>query len=458
MLKSRTNHFAALVVLAGLLGGGGIAYGLSNLVVQLAAIALLALHRVEVGAFFAKAPRLLTALVIASLALPLLQLVPLPPTMWKSLPGRELVQESLALGHVDGWFALSLNSARTFVAFLGLIAPATVIIIGLGAERRAIDRATLVWVGLGLLCVAIGGIEILRPSGQSVLYPEGGMKGVLFGLLANRNSTGVFLVCCLLLLAAMPAAARMSGVWLIRACAAVLLAVGVVLTQSRTSMVLLGLPLGLMALRFLVDIARSRTSRTTRGTNAASSVSGKFPLVAGLAIVLLAAAIGTAGIAPMTDNSRIGTSLSRFSNSDEQRPLIWEDARYAAQRYWWAGSGMGTFDEVFQVDEALEHISPRRAGRAHNDYLEVAIEAGIVGLGLIAAWIVWALFASFRALRNPDPWPALSGLGILAVVALQSAFDYPLRNQTMLCMAAFAVLLLARGSAGAQSGARGEVA
>lgn len=109
---------------------------------------------------------------------------------------------------------------------------------------------------------------------------------------------------------------------------------------------------------------------------------------------------------------------------------------------------MATFDEVFQADESLEHISPRRAGRAHNDYIEMAIEAGAFGLGLVLAWAMWIALASWQAMSSPQRWPALAGAGILLSIALQSVFDYPLRNQSMLCMAAFAIVLIARHGRG----------
>jgi O-antigen ligase len=103
---------------------------------------------------------------------------------------------------------------------------------------------------------------------------------------------------------------------------------------------------------------------------------------------------------------------------------------------------MGTFDEVFQVDESLEYISQRRAGRAHNEYLEVAIEAGAVGLAVIAGWALWVAFGTWRALSSLHRWPASAGGGILLAMALQSVLDFPMRNQTMLCLGAFALLLI----------------
>ena len=105
---------------------------------------------------------------------------------------------------------------------------------------------------------------------------------------------------------------------------------------------------------------------------------------------------------------------------------------------------MGTFDEVFQADESLENLTQRRAGRAHNDYLEVAIESGMACVILVAAWLAAWLFLTWRARLSSDRWIAWTGSAILLAIALQSIVDYPLRNQAMLSVAALAFLLLAR--------------
>ncbi|ABD27682.1 O-antigen polymerase [Novosphingobium aromaticivorans DSM 12444] len=447
MFKTRPNQLGALLLVACLFGGGGVAYGLANLVVQLAAILLLALHRAELGKFLARSPRMLAGLVVLTLALPLVQLLPLPPAAWTTLPGRDFVNEALAVADgattASGWFPFTVSSARTLVAFLGLLAPFAVIVLAWRLDEAATVRIMHLVVMIGLANVLLGVVQVLGQGGSGQLYIENEMPGVLFGFFANRNSTGVFLVCCLLVLAALPAARPLSGIWLTKAGAALLLATGVFLTQSRTSMVLLGLPAAFAVLRIGAMALDRRVGGS--GRNAARTALG-----GALVALALGATLTVAG-----GGSRIDTALARFERSEEQRPAIWEDTRYAIERYWPVGAGMGTFDEVFQIDESLENITPRRAGRAHNDYLEIAVEAGVVGLAVVALWAIWAAFASWRAASTPQRWPALAGTGILMAVALQSLLDYPLRNQAMLCIAALAVALLTRAG---RSDASGHVA
>ncbi len=429
MLKTPLGQISILLILAGLFGGGGSGYGLSNLVVQLAALAMLAMSFESVRGFFATAPRPIMVLTVAALALPLVQLIPLPAAIWSALPGRQLVAEAYGFAGGPTWSALTVSQARTFVAFIGLIAPFTVIVLGWSLDGEARHRLMAILIGLGLLNLVPGIAEALGTDGQSLLYPANEMQGVMFGLFANRNSTGLFLDCCLLLLVAMPVAKRTALATLGKVLIGTLLTLGVFLTQSRSSIALLVLPASLAAAKALAGYATASSIRF-------AAISRAF-LAAGLAAVVLI------GLIPMLGETRLGTIADRFEQGDGQRSLIWEDARFAAQRYWPVGSGMGTFDEVFQVDESLEYISPRRAGRAHNDYIELAIEAGWFGLAVVLGWAAWIAFAAWRAVLTPQRWTALAGTGMLVAIALQSTLDFPLRNQTMLCLAAFAILLIA---------------
>lgn len=428
MAKTKVGQITILLILAALFGGGGSGYGLSNLVVQLIALAFLALNYDAVHNFLATAPRLFIALVVAALALPLLQLVPLPPAMWSALPGRQLVAEAYSFADGPEWSPFTVNPSRTLVAFISLIAPFTILAIGWSLNEQDRTRVLGLIVGLGLLNLVPGSVEVLGGDGQSLLYPANKMPGVMFGLFANRNSTGLFLDCCLLLLAALPAIKRPAFGTFIRLLLATLLTLGVVLTQSRSSIALLVLPAGVAIIRAI------SADKNTFPQKLPTTLRAIF--AAGLAGVILLS------IVPLLGETRLGTVADRFEQGDGQRSLIWEDAGFAAQRYWPLGAGMGTFDEVFQVDESLEYISPRRAGRAHNDYLELAIEAGAFGMALAFGWALWIIFAAWRALATPQQWPAIAGTGILIAIALQSLLDFPLRNQTMLCIAAFALLLI----------------
>lgn len=418
------RDLGALLIVALLLGGGGVAYGLVNLAIQLAALLALALHRDAVFTFWRSAPLTLRLLCGGTIALPLLQLAPLPPAIWQGLPARELVSEALsAAGLAAGWRPASLDPARTLVAALGLLAPLAIFAIGWSLSRQALLCTGWLVVALGCAHFVWGIPQVLSQGAVGVPYPEIPMPGVLFGGFANRNSTGLFFVLSLALALALPLPQRWAQ-WagLLRTGLATIFVFGVILTQSRSAMVLAALPFALAGMR----LARN---------------GGKWRL-APVAVVALAAAL-TVALA-LVSGSRIASALERFSGGDGYRLELWQDAGYAAQRYWPVGSGMGTFDEVIQLDESLEHLTMRTAGRGHNDYLEWLVEGGLPAAALMLSWLAMIAGLAWLARRSPQRWLAWTGGAMLLAIATQSLTDYPLRNQAMLATAAFALLLLAR--------------
>jgi len=406
------------------MGGGGVAYGLFNLAVQLTAISVLVLDRTAFADFWRKSAMPLRILVACTLALPAIQLIPLPPAIWTSLPGRELAVGARAIAPL-GWHPLSLDSGRTLVALLGLIAPLTMLVIGIQAHERALSMLGWVIVAMGLANFALGIPQVLSPNGAWLLYPENPMSGVLFGTFANRNSTGLFLVICLTLLVHLPAIGPMTHNRMTRTVGTIVLLLAVALTQSRSAIALCSLPLASIASRHRSFLWQQLSDIKARH-----------------AVIIGALALGFVALLAAAPGSRLEHSLDRFGNGNEAREYIWADALYSAQKYWPVGSGMGTFDEVFQADESLENLSAKTAGRAHNDYLEIAIEAGPFGIILIAAWLLLTGWAILRNKRSRQPWTAWSGGIIITVIACQSTVDYPLRNQAMLAMAAYALVVL----------------
>ncbi|WP_158586881.1 O-antigen ligase family protein [Aurantiacibacter zhengii] len=405
-----------------------------NLLVQLFALALLAWHADRIPRFTRTASKALIALVVLSIIFPVLQSLPLPLGIWQALPGRALAVESFAIAGVnaDHWFSVSVSPVRTMVAFAATLVPAAVIIIG--CTLPAEQRITLAWTvpAAAVAALLLGTVQLSTGNTVALLYDEAFRQGiVLSATFANRNSTAIFFVIALCLLASLPQPRNWAFLFGVIA-AASLLIVGTFLTQSRTGMVLLFIPVGLMVLR------------------GAGALFGHLPKQGrksvGLWIGLgLAAVVGMAIVISALSGGRIETSIARFSDTQTDRPEMWEDGLYAASQYWPAGSGMGTTDDVFQIHESLEYVSPRRAVRVHNDYIEIAIEGGMASLALAALWLGWIAWATMAPGVTKARWPRLgAGAGIAAIV-LQSLLDYPLRNLTILCVAAVLVVLLAGG-------------
>ncbi|MEM7780735.1 MAG: O-antigen ligase family protein [Pseudomonadota bacterium] len=436
-LRSNSSFLGVIAILAFAIGfgGGGSKYGMANLIVQLVALLALAFHQKAFFDFWRSAPIALKALIAFSILLPAAMLFPLPPSLWSALPGREAMMTSLELVGGVGWSSASVEPVRTLLALTAMITPVALLTIGWSAARQNLITAGWIVVAMGIANFLLGVPQVLTNSETGVFYPENPMPGVLFGTFANRNTTGLFLVAALAMAAMLPAHPRFGRAALgIRIGACILLLVAIVLTRSRTALVLSILPLALVSAHVLIH--RARLSGQSVMSNRRRAAFIIAPILLGLV---------TAGTVTVTAPGRVGDVTERFMKLDEDaRAYIWEDAAYSASRYWPVGSGMGTFDDVFQLDESLENMTQRTAGRAHNDYLEIAIEAGGPGLALIAGWLALVIWLSWRARRSPDKWIAWSGAIVLLAIALQSITDYPLRNHSMLAVGAYALLVLAR--------------
>lgn len=84
---------------------------------------------------------------------------------------------------------------------------------------------------------------------------------------------------------------------------------------------------------------------------------------------------------------------------------------------------------------------------AHNDYLEVAMTGGLVGIGLILAAAALYGAGLIAMTRNPDKGRAgmfgRAGAVILVVLAAASVVDYPLRVPSLSALAVIAALWMA---------------
>ncbi|PNU04069.1 O-antigen ligase family protein [Novosphingobium guangzhouense] len=411
-----------------LLGGGGVNAAFSNLVVQLAAILCIALNGRVFGGFAREAPRYLVALLALTLLLPLLQMLSLPPAIWRALPGRDLISESLSLiGKPDAWFPMTVDLRRTAIAFAAMLPPLLIIVMGYRLSHRERQLLLGAIALAGVFCVLLGLPQLASNNHLFVFYAETYGLHNLHGLFANRNTTALFLdIALVALVFAVPAGRMKAGAMLAIAICGLLLVVGIVLTGSRS-----GIGIALVP----VVCALARIYIAYRGL-----IRRKHVVMTVLAGVV--ALVGAASV--VSQSGRLQRSFDRFESLEDARPAIWSDTRNVIDRYWPVGSGIGTFDEVFQVDESLETLSFGRARRAHNDLLEISVESGIFGLLLLVGWlvlVVWETVRSWHAREGTSVAPIV----VFAMLLMQSTVDYPLRNQAMLCVAsAMLAMMLSR--------------
>jgi O-antigen ligase len=114
------------------------------------------------------------------------------------------------------------------------------------------------------------------------------------------------------------------------------------------------------------------------------------------------------------------------------------------------GAGLGAFVPVYAMFEKPRDIMiDSYANHAHNDFLELWLEAGIAGPVLIGAFAIWFVLRLAKVWR-PSHREGLEIDGslvraaslIIALLLAHSVVDYPLRTGAMVAILAFACALL----------------
>lgn len=363
--------------------------------------------------------------ILVLLLIPALQLVPLPWSLWSSLPGRELPARVLEVaGLAPHWRPLSLDPEATRFAGATLLVPVAAFI---GASALDRDRRILLVKLLLIVALISAGVAALQaalPGTSSLyLYPRA-IFTQASGLFANRNFQSDLLLIAILFAAFLsrvqPGRLTVPGTDRRYGLSAVLIpffALLVIATQSKTGALLL-LPVLLLALLTLFGTGRG----------------GRVPLYAGAAAAAVAALALSA--------TRIGTALAErfesFDPSEEIRSAALPDIWHAVELHYPFGSGLGTFDLVYRSVERLQNVQEKYLNHAHNDYLEVLLEAGPAGILLTALFIIALVVRGWQVWRRrgQSRHSLLERVSLagLAILVLHSMGDYPLRTVTLLAV------------------------
>lgn len=115
--------------------------------------------------------------------------------------------------------------------------------------------------------------------------------------------------------------------------------------------------------------------------------------------------------------------------SIEERSLPVAYARPAIEDYFWFGSGAGTFYSIFPQYRPAE--SRGYYDHAHNDYVEILTDYGIIGaslFGLLALSSLWQSVQTMRTRRNPmAKGIALASFMAIIYLLLHSLVDFNLQ-------------------------------
>jgi O-antigen ligase len=442
---------AVSIILSLLLGGGTRSGFLSDALLQLLTIPLLivALSRLfDLRSHdIALSSPLIWALAFcgAIVVVPLVQLVPLPPSIWTHLPGRKPEIEAFELmGRNAPWMPISVSPDLTWQSAMSLIPPSAVFIgtVLLGYRRRRL--LSLVVLGFGLVSVLVGLLQVAQGETSPLRFFQFTNPSEAVGFFANRNHFAALLYVLTLFAAAwaIQAASTAKSWWgqknyhaaSIVPIVASFTVLVVLVTAQAMARSRAGLALTMIALFGTFALAYVDRRRESRGT----------------ARKLIAVTVTLAVI------FSVQFALYRVMERFDADPL--QDTRIPIARNTLAGAaaflpfgaGMGTFVPVYGIyEKPKDALINTYVNHAHDDVLEVLLEAGLLGVVLmgffVAGWgyhsaKIWRREA--RDMEEIDLALARAASIVVGLVMLHSLVEYPLRTGSMMAILAFAGALL----------------
>lgn len=408
-----------LLAVSLLLGGATRQGFVSDAVPELVSLPVLAVALPRALPILKRSP-IAIALTVGVVSLPGLQLIPLPPELWISLPGREFVAEILtSVGTPLSWRPISLIPSDTCRALLSLLPAVAMFLATLNLDHEERQFLLLLGLVIGVASALLAMLQVLGGSDGGLYFFSFTNKGRGVGFFASANHFAGFEYTLLPLGAAALTGMRIRSPAFLLAvlgCALPALLFGLALSGSRSAIVLGSASLAATITLLMPEFARLGRYRA-------------LALAVGLAAVLI----------PLMMGLGMQRIFTRFANED-----VAEDARWTIAASTWEGirsylpfgAGIGTFPSVYPVHERVIDLMPKFVNRAHDDGLETLLEGGMGSLVLLVGFVVWLSIATHRALLGEPgsvegrlaKGQARAGLIVMWLLLLHSLWDYPLRT------------------------------
>ena len=371
-------------------------------------------------------------LLFASLGLVLLQLVPLPPDLWLSLPGRAAFAAADDFSGLRSWRPIAIVPSAAINAAGALIVPVATYGLMKLIARSEDDRLLGTILALVMAAAVVGVAQFAGLALNDPFVNSGGEPSSVF---ANRNHFALFLAIGCLLAPVWALKHDNVVVWRIFVAAAItpLFLLLILASGSRAGMLV-----GLLAMIGGVAMVWRAGGLSTLALPrwAIPAIGAGFAL-----LLLLLVALSYGG------NRAVGIDrlLSASVEGDMRRRGLGTVLAMMAQ-YFPLGSGFGGFDPLFRLHEPYNLLKPTYFNHAHNDFLEVVLDGGLPAAIILAAAALWWARRSFVAWRSIsiDRLPA-AGSTIIFLVGVASVFDYPARTPMVMALLVIAAVWLSGG-------------
>lgn len=337
------------------------------------------------------------------------------------------------------WGSLSATPTKAWQSVVALATPAAVLLLAMQLKRSDLYRILPLLVGLGALSGFIGLLQVIGSSESPLYLYRITNDYTAVGLFANRNHAALMLALLFPMLAVL--ASQNSGTvneqnrrLLVAATIGIVLVPLILVTGSRTGLLvsLIGIGGSVLLYRRSIASRHSRSERVWRRTRA-------LPVLGGLALVCLAFLTIFFSRAEAIERL-FADETSMYGRSD-----FWAISIDIISKHLPWGSGAGSFAEIYQMGEPNPMLGSSFLNRAHNDWIETAVTFGLPGILLMVAGVAVYLLQTIRLWyamdgKRQSVMFARMGAIMVAMMALASVSDYPLRTSAIMCVLMISLL------------------
>lgn len=371
---------------------------------------------------------------IATLALALLQLVPLPPAVWSALPGHAFLGDAaIIVSQPQPWRPIAIVPGAAWNATASLVVPGAMLLLAMQVDEQ--ERARLQAVLL-ILVVCSTIVGLLQFSGAGFNNPlVNGTPGQVSGTFANRNHFALFIAmgCVLAPAWAFQGGRRPHWRGPVALGLVLLFTLSILASGSRAGMIL-----GLIALGMGLLLTLRPLRRELR----------RYPrwVAPALLTAVIAVIVGFVLLSFAADRAASISRAIAIEGDKDMRTRGLPTVLAMLRSFFPVGSGFGGFDPMFRIHEPYNLLKLTYFNHAHDDFLEIVMDGGVLGALLIAAALLWWGIASIRAWKmDGDGLETRLGSALLLLVFVASVFDYPARTPMMMATITLGALWLDGG-------------
>ncbi len=208
--------------------------------------------------------------------------------------------------------------------------------------------------------------------------------------------------------------------------AVVIMGMAIIFTSSRGGMVSL---LGVIGFIIAANIRQKSAAKINTPTENSWSFRRTLAFLGG-GLVLMLILFGSVLLLGGDESLLRGIGLGNETDVSNGRIHFWQTALQIFRDHPIFGAGLDAFGVAFTHYDTWDGTF--RVEQAHNDYLQILADAGILGFGCVAAFIFLLFKQGWRTVAaSSNPFRRSTAIGALAGctgILIHSFFDFPLRT------------------------------